>query len=59
MKAEGMKNCSLHIIHAQQNISPAFHTWGFSMNNMKADLKHLFTIFSLISSIGVDLLSSG
>jgi hypothetical protein len=51
MKAEGMKNCSVRIIHAQQTVSPAFHTWGFSMNNLKFDLKHLVAINSLVSSM--------
>jgi hypothetical protein len=51
MKAEGMKNCSVRIIHAQQTVSPAFHTRGFSMNNLKFDLKHLVAINSLISSM--------
>ena len=50
-EAKGMKTCSVRIINAQQTVSPAFHTQGFSMNNPKADLKHLIAINSLISSI--------
>jgi hypothetical protein len=51
MKAEGMKNHSVHIIHAQQTISPAFHTQRFSMNDLKFDLKHLVAINSLVPNM--------
>jgi hypothetical protein len=51
MKAEGMENHNVRIIHALQILSPAFHTWGFSMNNLKFDLKHLVAINSLVSSM--------
>jgi len=50
MKAEGMKNCNVRIMPAQKIVSPAFHMRGFSMNNMRIDLKLLIAINSLMSS---------
>jgi hypothetical protein len=50
MKAEGMKNCSIRIIPAQKIVSPAFHTRGFTMNNLRIDLKLLVAINSLMSN---------
>jgi hypothetical protein len=50
MKAEGMKNCSIRIMPAQKIVSPAFHTQGFSMNNLRIDLKLLIAINSLMSN---------
>jgi hypothetical protein len=46
-----MKNHSVRIIHAQQTLSPAFHTRGFSMDNLQFDLKHLVAINSLASNM--------
>jgi hypothetical protein len=55
MKAEGMKNHGIRIMHAQQTLSPVSYTWGFSMKNLQLDLEHLLTMnslsFSMISSL--------
>jgi hypothetical protein len=47
MKAKGMKNHDVHIMHAQQTLSPASYTRGFSMDNLQIDLKHIVAINSL------------
>jgi hypothetical protein len=51
MKAEGMNNFSVRIMPPEKIASPAFHMWGFSMSNLKADLKLLVAINSLMSSM--------
>jgi hypothetical protein len=55
MKAEGMKNHGVRIMHAQQTLSPVSYTWGFSMENLQLDLEHLVAMnslsFSMISSL--------
>jgi hypothetical protein len=51
MKAEGMKNRSIRIIHAQQVVSPVSYMRRFSMENMQLYLEHLITMNSLSSSI--------
>jgi hypothetical protein len=51
MKAEGMKNHGVRIMHAQQTLSPVSYTRGFSMENLQLDLKHLVAMNSLSSSM--------
>jgi hypothetical protein len=50
MKDEGRKSCNVHIMPTQKIVSFAFHTWGFSMNNLRVDSKLLIAINSSISS---------
>jgi hypothetical protein len=51
MKAEGMKNCNVHIMPTHKIVSPAFHTRRFAMNNLRINLKLFVAINSLMSSI--------
>jgi hypothetical protein len=51
MKAEGMKNRGVRIMHAQQTLSPVSYTRGFSMENLQLDSKHLVAMNSLSSSM--------
>jgi hypothetical protein len=49
MKAEGMKNHDVCIMHALQTLSPVFYTWGCAMENMQFDSKHAVSMNSLFS----------
>ena len=51
MKAEGMKNCGIRIMHSQQTLSPVSYTRGFAIENLQLDLEHLITMNSLSSNM--------
>jgi hypothetical protein len=51
MEAEGMKNHDVHIMHAQQTLSPVSYTQGFAMENLQLDLEHIIAMNSLSSSM--------
>jgi hypothetical protein len=49
MKAEGMKNRGVRIMHALQTLSPVFYMWGCAMENLQFDSKHPVAMNSLFS----------
>jgi hypothetical protein len=49
MKAEGMKNHGVRIMHALQTLSPVFYMWGCAMENLQFDSKHPVAMNSLFS----------
>jgi hypothetical protein len=51
MKAKGMKNCGVRITYDQQASLPVSYTWGFSMESLQLDSKHLVAMNSLSSSM--------
>jgi hypothetical protein len=51
MKAKGMKNHGVRIMHAHQTLSHVSYTQGFSMENLQLDSKHLIAMNSLSSSM--------
>jgi hypothetical protein len=46
-----MKNHSVHIMHSQQALSPVFYMWGFSMENLQRNSKHLVAMNFLSSNM--------